>query len=75
MKSVGTSDRENFREFFRKFVDVFASFSRFSDLLGPAGTCSDALGYVRMRLDALGPRTISGNFGKFVPKLSLLQFL
>ena len=36
------------------FFDVFVSLSRFSDLLGPAGTCSDALGYVRMRLDVLG---------------------
>ena len=50
----GQGDRENVRDLFRILFDVFASFSRFSDLLGPAGTCSDALGYVRMRLDVFG---------------------
>ena len=31
---------------------VFARFFKFRDLLGPAWTCSDAKGYIRMRLDA-----------------------
>ena len=46
-----------FSGIFRKFLDVFASFSRFSDLLGPTGTCSDALGCVRTRPENFG------NFG------------
>ena len=33
-----------FSQVFRKFSRVFASFFKFSDLLGPAWTCSDAFG-------------------------------
>ena len=43
-----------FREVFASFSQVFASFLRFSELLGPARTCSDAFGWVWMRLDAFG---------------------
>ena len=61
--------RENFfkifREVFASFSQVFASFLRFSELLGPARTCSDAFGWVWMRLDAFGStRTRSENFRK-----------
>ena len=37
---------------FRELFEVFAPFSKFSDLFGPVRTCSDALGCIRMRLEA-----------------------
>ena len=61
-----------FSQVFRNFFEVFAcfcSFFQFSDLLGPAGTCSDLLGPVRMHLDAFGCiRELSENFEKNYPK-------
>ena len=74
-----TSDARIFAKFsriFRKFFDVFASFSRFSDLLGPVRTCSDLFGCIRMHLDAFGSvRTRSENFGNFGPKNAIFAFL
>ena len=65
-----------FREVFASFSQVFASFLRFSELLGPAWTCSDAFGWVWTRLDAFGSvRTRSENFGKIGQKISFSQFL
>ena len=56
----------NFSRDFHKCFEVFASFFKFSDLLGPVRTCSDALGCVRMHSDASGcVRMRSDTFGKF----------
>ena len=50
----------NFFEVFAKFFEVLASFFKFSDVLGPAWTCSDTFGCIRMRLGAFGcVRTLS----------------
>ena len=49
--------RENFREFLRYFREnfqVFASFLKFLDLLGPVRMCSYAFGCIRMPSDAFG---------------------
>ena len=58
---------KKFGEVFRSFREVFQSFCKFfealgrvrthSDPFGPAGTHSDALGYIRKRLDVFKKKT------------------
>ena len=61
---------KKFREVFASFSQVFASFLKFSELLGPAWTCSDAFGWVWTRLDAFeSVRTHLKNFGKVDRKI------
>ena len=61
---------------FAKFLRVFASFLRFSELLGPAWTCSDVFRWIWMRLDEFGStRTRSENFWKIGRKISFSVFL
>ena len=44
----------DFFQKFREFSEVFVSFSKFLDMLGPVRTHSDLFGCIRMHSDAFG---------------------
>ena len=68
-----------FAKFSRSFREVFAKFSRFSQVFLGFRTCSDLLGRVRMRSDASGCIWMrSDTFGKFpifLTKKSIFRIL